>query len=569
MIIFRKLRWKNFLSTGNIFTEIDLCKSTNTLIVGENGAGKSTILDAITYVLFGKPFRKVNKPQLVNTITRKDMMVEIEFTIGKTEYRIVRGQKPNVFEVYQNGNLINQSAEMRDYQEVLEKQVLKLNYKSFCQVVMLGSASFVPFMQLPAAQRREVIEDLLDLQIFTTMNSILKDKMQQNNGELVDIASDQKVVTEKMKLIQEHLKEKQSTNEKLIEEKNNLIEETNKKIEDIKVQSDLLKKEAEDLAAQTKDVEEVEKMIDKIGRMKHKLEASIAIYNNDIEFFSNHDDCPTCTQVISRELKNKQIENKSKELDESKEKLTILKEKYEEHKTKIYEINRINNKVRDLVVEISKNNNHIEQLKIYIKQLQREIDSINESHSVDEAEKFTALEEEMEQIALRYNEAMDQKQIYTVASYLLKDGGIKARIIKQYVPVINKLINKYLSALDFFVQFELDEEFNETIKSRFRDEFSYASFSEGEKMRINLAILFTWRAVARLRNSVSTNLLIMDEVFDSSLDTTGTEEFLKIIKNLTGDTNTFIISHKGDQLYDKFESVIKFEKKQNFSRIAS
>jgi DNA repair exonuclease SbcCD ATPase subunit len=511
----------------------------------------------------------VNKPQLVNTITRKDMMVEIEFTIGKTEYRIVRGQKPNVFEVYQNGNLINQSAEMRDYQEVLEKQVLKLNYKSFCQVVMLGSASFVPFMQLPAAQRREVIEDLLDLQIFTTMNSILKDKMQQNNGELVDIASDQKVVTEKMKLIQEHLKEKQSTNEKLIEEKNNLIEETNKKIEDIKVQSDLLKKEAEDLAAQTKDVEEVEKMIDKIGRMKHKLEASIAIYNNDIEFFSNHDDCPTCTQVISRELKNKQIENKSKELDESKEKLTILKEKYEEHKTKIYEINRINNKVRDLVVEISKNNNHIEQLKIYIKQLQREIDNINESHSVDEAEKFTALEEEMEQIALRYNEAMDQKQIYTVASYLLKDGGIKARIIKQYVPVINKLINKYLSALDFFVQFELDEEFNETIKSRFRDEFSYASFSEGEKMRINLAILFTWRAVARLRNSVSTNLLIMDEVFDSSLDTTGTEEFLKIIKNLTGDTNTFIISHKGDQLYDKFESVIKFEKKQNFSRIAS
>jgi DNA repair exonuclease SbcCD ATPase subunit len=569
MITFKKLRWKNFLSTGNIFTEIDLCKSTNTLIVGENGAGKSTILDAITYVLFGKPFRKVNKPQLVNTITRKDMMVEIEFAIGKIEYKIIRGQKPNFFEVYQNGNLINQSAEMRDYQEVLEKQVLKLNYKSFCQVVMLGSASFVPFMQLPAAQRREVIEDLLDLQIFTTMNSILKDKMQQNNGELVDIASDQKVVTEKMKLIQEHLKEKQSTNEKLIEEKKNLIEETNIKIEDIKVHTDLLKKEAEDLAAQTKDVEEVEKMIDKIGRMKHKLEASIAIYNNDIEFFSNHDDCPTCTQAISLELKNKQIENKTKDLDESKDKLLILKEKYEEHKNKIFEINRINNKVRDLVVEISKNNNHIDQLNKYINQMQREIDNINESHSVDEVEKFTALEEEMEQIALRYNEAMDQKQIYTVASHLLKDGGIKARIIKQYVPVINKLINKYLSALDFFVQFELDEEFNETIKSRFRDEFSYASFSEGEKMRINLAILFTWRAVARLRNSVSTNLLIMDEVFDSSLDTTGTEEFLKIIKNLTGDTNTFIISHKGDQLYDKFESVIKFEKKQNFSRIAT
>jgi DNA repair exonuclease SbcCD ATPase subunit len=568
VIFFKKLRWKNFLSTGNIFTEIDLAKSNTTLVVGENGAGKSTMLDALTYALFGKPFRKVNKPQLVNTITKRDMVVEIEFSVGRIEYKIIRGQKPNIFEVYQNGNLINQSAEMRDYQEVLEKQILKLNIKSFCQVVVLGSASFVPFMQLPTGQRREVIEDLLDLQIFTTMNSLLKDKLLNNTTELTDISADQKVATEKMKLIQQHLQEKQNTNEKLIEEKTNLIEETNNKVKVLIEDNERLTKEAQDLAAQTKDVDAVEEMIEKLDKMRHKLEAKMALHNKDIEFFKNHDNCPTCTQVITEDLKADQITMKTIEINDYEEKFSVIKKNYLEQKERLAEINKMNNRVRDLVVEMSKIKNHIDQLNSYTKQLQREIENINESHEADESEKFTVLQEEMNLIAERYNEAMDEKQILTTASYLLKDGGIKARIIKQYVPVINKLINKYLSSLDFFVQFELDEEFNETIKSRFRDEFSYASFSEGEKMRINLAILFTWRAVAKLRNSVSTNLLIMDEVMDSSLDSNGTEEFLKILISLTTDTNTFIISHKTDQLYDKFSNIIKFEKKQNFSKVA-
>ena len=568
MIYFKKLRWKNFVSTGNIFTEIDLCKNANTLIVGENGAGKSTILDALTYALFGKPFRKVNKPQLVNSITKRDMVVEIEFDVGRNSYKIIRGQKPGIFEVYQNGSLINQSAEMRDYQEVLEKQVLKINFKSFCQVVVLGSASFVPFMQLPTGQRREVIEDLLDLQIFTTMNTLLKNKMNANAEELNEISADQKVAMAKLKLIQQNLQEKQSTNEKLIEEKESLIQETNEKVKALMDDNERITKEAQDLAAQTKDVNEVEEMIEKLDKMRHKLEAKMALYNKDIEFFKNHDNCPTCTQVINEDLKADQITMKTIEMNDFEEKFEVIKKNYLEQKERLAEINKINNRVRDLVVEISKIKNHVDQLNKYVSQLEREIAGINESLEADESEKFAELQEEMNQIAARYNDAMDLKQTYSTASLLLKDGGIKARIIKQYVPVINKLINKYLSSLDFFVQFELDEEFNETIKSRFRDEFSYASFSEGEKMRINLAILFTWRAVAKLRNSVSTNLLIMDEVMDSSLDATGTEEFLKILKSLTDGTNTFIISHKGDQLFDKFESVIKFEKKQNFSRIA-
>ena len=400
------------------------------------------------------------------------------------------------------------------------------------------------------------------------MNLLLKDKIQNNNEDLSNIDSDQKVIMARMKLIQEHLQEKQSTNEKLVSEKILIIDETNEKIEKLVAENESIKQEAQELAAQTKDADEVDEMIAKIEKMRHRIEAKLSLLNNDVEFFKSHDNCPTCTQVIDENTKSLQIDAKTNEITDSTEKLDVLKTKYEEYKARIQEINKINNNVRDLVMQISKNENNANQLKHYVQQLEREINNINESHEADETEKLTELETEMSQIAERYNAAMDQKLIYTAASMLLKDGGIKARIIKQYVPVINKLINKYLSALDFFVQFELDEEFNETIKSRFRDEFSYASFSEGEKMRINLAILFTWRAVAKLRNSVSTNLLIMDEVMDSSMDSNGTEEFLKILHNLTSDTNTFIISHKSDQLYDKFANVIKFEKKQNFSKVA-
>jgi len=567
-IQFKVLRWKNFLSTGNIFTEIQLNKTTNTLIIGENGAGKSTILDALTYSLFGKAFRKVNKGQLINTITRKDLLVEVEFDIGSNKYKIIRGQKPNIFEVYQNDTLLNQSAEMRDYQEILEKQILKLNLKSFNQVVVLGSASFVPFMQLTAAQRREVIEDLLDLQIFTTMNSLLKDKVQTNNEELTNIASDQKVVMEKIRLIKKHLQEKQNNNEKLVAEKISLIDETSYKIEKLIKQYSNYDSAINSMKEKMVEEKLIAKHLQKVSQFRHKIEATVAIINSDLKFFNEHKDCPTCSQAIDESFRDKVVSEKSTQLKNSNGKLELLAKEYDDANAKLNELIEVQSNINTKQMEQFRIKSNTDSLIKYLEQLEKEIKNINAVHEADEEDKMSELEIELNLVATRYNDAMDQKQIYTAAAMLLKDSGIKSKIIKQYVPVINKLIGKYLSAMDFFVQFELDEEFNETIKSRFRDEFSYASFSEGEKMRINLAILFTWRAVAKLRNSVSTNLLILDEIMDSSLDSNGTEEFLKILKNLTSDTNTFIISHKGDQLFDKFETVIKFEKKQNFSKVA-
>ena len=568
MIFFKKLRWKNLLSTGNIFTEIDLAKSNNTLIVGENGAGKSTILDALSFALFGKPFRKINKPQLLNTITKKDLLVEIEFSISSNEYKIVRGIKPTVFEVYQNGKLLNQSAEMKDYQEILEKQILKLNMKSFSQVVVLGSATFQPFMQLPGGQRREIIEDLLDLQIFTTMNLLLKERIADNTIELTDVNTDQKVVMEKIKIIKEQLLEKQNNNEKLVVEKVNIIDDTMNKIKVLNDQSWDILMQIEKLKESIEDEPKISKRINQLSQLRHKIEAKRAMLDKDINFFKKHENCPTCTQNISSEFRESTMASKNNEIENIDIALKDLIEQYDETNTRLNEMIEVHANVQTLQIKNIKLQSNIDSLLKYLEQLEKEIKNINVYQEADEEDKMMILEAELNSVAVRYNDIMDQKQIYTAAAMLLKDGGIKARIIKQYVPVINKLINKYLSAMDFFVQFDLDEEFNESIKSRFRDEFSYASFSEGEKMRINLAILFTWRAVAKLRNSVSTNLLIMDEVFDSSLDSNGTEEFLKILNNLTPDTNTFIISHKTDQLYDKFTNVIKFEKHKNFSKVA-
>ena len=568
MILFKKLRWKNLLSTGNIFTEIELNKTNNTLIVGENGAGKSTILDALSFALFGKPFRKINKPQLVNTITRKDLVVEVEFNIGVNQYKIIRGLKPNIFEVYQNGTMLNQSAEMKDYQEILEKQILKINHKSFCQVVVLGSATFMPFMQLPGGQRREIIEDLLDLQIFTTMNSLLKDKIADNNDSLIQANAEQKFITEKIELVKKHMLEVQNNNEKIVKQKYELIEDTNAKVNSLDEQYWNLNKEIEAHKEFTVEKDEITKRANKLSSLKHQIEAKRAIIENDIKFFEKHENCPTCTQTISSEFREVTVLNKQTEIDSIDTGLDQLIEQYKEASQKLSEIMDIESSINSKSLEQYKVKSNIDSLIKYREQLEKEINSINVQQEVDEDIKISELEKELNDHEKRYNELVEEKQILSAASMLLKDGGIKARIIKQYVPVINKLINKYLSAMDFFVQFELDEEFNETIKSRFRDEFSYASFSEGEKMRINLAILFTWRAVAKLRNSVSTNLLIMDEVMDSSMDSNGTEEFLKILNNLTIDTNTFIISHKTDQLYDKFTNVIKFEKHKNFSKVA-
>ena len=567
MIIFKKLRWKNFLSTGNVFTEIILNEHNTTLIVGENGAGKSTMLDALSFALFGKAFRKINKPQLLNSITLKGLVVEVEFSIGVNNYKIIRGVKPTVFEVYQNGNLLNQSAEMKDYQEILEKQIIKVNHKSFSQVVVLGSATFQPFMQLSSSQRRDIIEDLLDLQIFTTMNALLKDKVQLNNEHIVKNNNNRKLIEEKLKLITEHLAEMQSNNEQLILEKKSRIEETDKLIGVLNDEYWKYENKRQELMESIEDEPKISKRINQLGQLKHKIEAKRALIKEDLSFFKKHDGCPTCKQVIDLEFKTKTVSNKNTELNEMEDALEKLIEQYEETNDRLNGIMEVHMDINNNRMEIQRVKTKTNSLIEYRDTLEEEIKNISKKVSVQDDTKILDLEKEMNDLKKYFNELNDDRLVLTAASSLLKDGGIKARIIKQYVPVINKFINKYLSSMDFFVQFELNEEFNETIKSRFRDEFSYASFSEGEKMRINLAILFTWRSIAKLRNSISTNLLIMDEVFDSSLDSNGTEEFLKILNNLTSDTNTFIISHKTDQLYDKFSKVIKFEKHQNFSKV--
>ena len=569
MITFKKIRFKNFLSTGNFFTEIDLNKTSSTLIIGENGAGKSTILDALSFVLFSKPFRKINKPQLVNSITRKDAVVEIEFNIGDDEYKIVRGLRPNLFEVYKNDFMLNQSAEMRDYQEILEKNILKVNHKSFCQVVILGSATFQPFMQLPTGQRREIIEDLLDLQIFTTMNNLLKERVNKNRDDVLQNTSDKRLVEEKIKLVKEHMAEVQKNSDKLIAEKRERVATTDVELDKFIFSGKQLELDIVEYKSKISDEDAVSKRTNKLNTLKHQLMANIGALKNDIEFLNNHENCPTCHQIIQQEFKAESVEKKNDNINEVQEGLDKLTEELVKSQERLEEIVAAHAVINEKKMDLHKIKTKVNSLLEYKKQLEEEINSIFEAAEANDNSKLDTLQVELDRSVedgVKYNE---ERELLAVASFLLKDGGIKSKIIKQYIPIINRLINKYLSAMDFFVQFELDEEFNETIKSRYRDEFSYASFSEGEKMRINLAVLFTWRSVAKLRNSINTNLLIMDEVFDSSLDSNGTEEFMKIIKSLIGDTNTFIISHKGDQLFDKFESLIKFEKNKNFSRIAS
>jgi DNA repair exonuclease SbcCD ATPase subunit len=568
MIVFRKLRWKNFLSTGNLFTEIDLSSNKTTLIVGENGAGKSTLLDALSFVLFGKSFRKINKPQLLNSITQKQLIVEIEFDIGQNEYKIIRGMRPNVFEVYKNDKLLNQTAESKDYQEILEKQIIKVNHKSFCQVVVLGSATFQPFMQLPTNQRREIIEDLLDLQIFTTMNVLLKNKVQQNAEQITETSSEKKLLDEKISLVKDHLLEIQNNNEKMIEEKQARIGETNNQVEKLNNEYWGFEKARQELEESLADEESVSKKMNKLSQLKHQIEANLNILNKEVGFFHKYDNCPTCKQQIDEKFKNEAITTKQSEIKSIQDGLEKLGIEYEKVNNRINELMEIHSEINHNKLEISRVKTKISSLIEYRESLEKEIQNIDNNVFSGDDNKIFEMEKALKEVESKHYNLLEERSLLSVAGNLLKDGGIKSKIIKQYIPVINKLINKYLSSMEFMCQFELDEQFNETIKSRYRDEFSYASFSEGEKMRINLAILFTWRAIAKLRNSVNTNILIMDEVFDSSLDSSGTEEFLKIINNLTSDTNTFIISHKSDQLYDKFERVLKFEKHKNFSRVA-
>jgi DNA repair exonuclease SbcCD ATPase subunit len=569
MIIFQKVRWKNFLSTGNSFTEIDLTRSTNTLIVGHNGAGKSTILDALTFGLFGKPFRKINKPQLMNTINNSDCVVEIEFKIGKKQYRVVRSIKPNAFEIYCDAVLVNQDAKAKDYQEHLEKFILKLNYKSFTQVVILGSASFVPFMQLSPADRRAIIEDLLDIQIFSSMNAIVKNKISTIKDEQKTVDYTVKLTTEKINLQKQNLEENK---------KNHLVE-INKKVKEVTDNDTYLNKVAKDIVLIQKHIKQLtDKISDKttvasrstkLITLQSKFEDNVRKLNKEISFYENNDNCPTCQQAIATETKDSQVTGKQLKITEITTATTKLEQELQNVYDRLEEIEGVQKHINAHNSEIVKLNTQVSSINTYNAKLLKEIAELRTRtvSTENDDEKLKVLNAELQEAETLAEKLSLDKQYHEFAATLLRDTGIKTKIIKQYLPVMNKLINKYLTSMDFFVNFNLNESFEETIKSRHRDEFSYASFSEGEKMRIDLALLFTWRQIAKMKNSVNTNLLVLDEVFDSSLDGVGTEEFLKLLNSLDNSTNVFVISHKGDQLFDKFRSVIKFQKTNNFSQV--
>ena len=570
MIKFKKIRWKNFLSTGGQFTEVDFTKSSSTLIVGENGAGKSTILDAICFVLFNKPFRNINKPQLMNTINGKLLVVEVEFSIGNKDYRIVRGMKPGIFEIYCNDILLNQDAAARDYQKYLEESILKLNYKSFTQIVILGSASFTPFMQLALGSRREIIEDILDIQIFTVMNAVLKDKTTDIKARITEIENAITLGKNKVKLHQQYIATLESDKQKKVEDVQKRILESNAEISQLNAGMLVEQEKETNCKSSISDADEKRNKRTEMGALLRKLSERITNQETSIQFYHDHDVCPTCSQDLDEHLKGSAIELHTHKREEVQSAIEALGLQLEGIETRLNEIDAIEKKISEYTSNIIRYQSKIIASQTYIQKLQADL-AVNNNDTAnieDETRKLKNLAKEVVSLAGEKSKLSEDKHYLDIAGVLLKDTGIKTKIIRQYLPAINKLVNKYLAAMDFFVHFELDESFNEVIKSRHRDEFSYASFSEGEKQRIDLALLFTWRTIAKMKNSASTNLLLLDEVFDSSLDTNGTDYVMNLLNTIGEDTNVFVISHKGDQLLDKFKSVIKFQKYQNFSRIS-
>jgi len=569
MIMFTKLSWRNFLSTGNYKTTLDLTKDTNTLISGENGAGKSTILDALCFSLFGKSFRGTNIPQLPNSINEKDCEVEIEFTIGKDSYRVFRSLNPKKFEIYKNGNLIDQDSKSKDYQKILEEQILKMTYKSFCQIVILGSGNYVPFMKLTAKDRRLVVENLLDIDVFSVMNTLVRAKLQVAKEYIKDI--DHKVelvkskVDEKEKLIKTLLKKSSDSAESYKGE----IEESRKQIEELRSEIKKQQENIDRLLEKVKDKDEVPKRLLKMEGLEQQLKNKIKNIDKNVKFYKENDTCPSCKQDIEEHHKECVFKEKGEERKEVEEGITELVENIDTTGKRLDDINIMLQEINSLQTQINEKQNQIDSSLRYIEKMQKNIEGImEEGEEVEESKKELneLIGEGKGYVGDRKKQAED-KHYYEIASTLLKDSGIKAKIIKHYLPIMNKLINKYLANMDFFCQFDLDENFNETIKSRHRDEFTYHSFSEGERLRIDLSLLLAWREVARLKNSVNCNLLILDEVFDSSLDSVGTEEFLKLLTTFGNRANIFVISHKSDTMTDKFENHIVFEKKNNFSRI--
>jgi len=568
MIIFKTIKWKNLLSTGNQYTEVDFTKNKTNLIIGTNGAGKSTVLDALTFSLFGKSFRKINKPQLINSVNEKDCRVEVEFSIGNVEWKVIRGIKPALFEIWRNDSILDQSSAALDQQKWLEQNVLKMNYKSFTQIVILGSSTFVPFMQLSASNRREVIEDLLDIKIFSSMNSVIKEKIRQAKEDVKVLELKKESLLDKVKMQESFIEELENRGKKDIDDKNVSIMSLTKEIGYLMNDNSSIEEPLrEHIKNQDKLTGYAEKLR-KLGNLKGKISQKVITITEEHKFFTENTVCPTCTQSIEETFRINRIndaQNKAKELQSGYKE---LEEAIKEEEERERQFTALSKEISKLTNGISQNNIKINGLRRQIRNLEKEIQVLTENLANRNSE-HEKLESFKDNLKTTYDELASKKDTinyYDFSYSLLKDGGVKSKIIKKYLPLINQQVNRYLQMMDFYINFALDEEFNETVQSPIHEDFSYASFSEGEKMRIDLALLFTWREVARMKNSVNTNLLIMDEVFDSSLDGFGTEEFLKIIRYVIKDANIFVISHKTG-LEDRFESVIRFEKVKGFSRM--
>ena len=569
MILFKNVRYKNFLSSGNVFTDIQLDRAKTTLITGENGAGKSTMLDAITFGLFGKPFRKINKPQLVNSINEKACVVEVVFMIGKKSILVRRGIKPNIFEIEVDGQQLQQDANIRDFQEYLEKQILKLNYKSFTQIIILGNSSFVPFMQLKAQDRRAIIEDLLDIQIFSNMGNILKTYSAENKLKLDENRSSKNLIENKINLKEDYIIQLKNKTKNLVSKFEKDINKNLSQKESILKEMAEANKVVEELLGQVEDAKQIAEKHDKLTEYQRSILRNVDSEQKSISFFESNDDCPTCKQDIDHAFKHKEISEKQEKIKKYENAIEEIDKQLGDVRARLSAIQQIQEDIQSKQTQTQSLNNSINAIDQYIEKIQKQIEDIQADTGDIRAEKkqLKDFEKELEDVDIRRSELIAESEVYNVAKNILKDEGIKARIVKQYLPIMNKLINKYLTQMNFFISFNLDENFNEEIKSRFRDDFTYDSFSEGEKMRIDLALLFTWRAIAKLKNSVNTNLLILDEVFDSSLDGEGTDEFMKIVNEQGSSTNVFVISHKGDTLYDKFRVHMRFKKHKNFSII--
>lgn len=568
-IVFKKLRYKNILSTGNAFTEIELNRRSTTLISGTNGSGKSTVLDAIVFALYGKAFRKINKNQLINSINNKGLLVEIEFSIAQTEYLVRRGIKPNVFEIFRNGTLINQDAAARDYQSYLEQNILNLNYKSFNQIVVLGSATYVPFMELPAHTRREIIEDLLDIQVFSTMNTLLKDKVSMNKEQISENSYQRDLTENKIESAEQHNASIRQIRQDEVDKIKEKMGEHIAKIEDEKESIESIESEISTLIGQIQDKSSVKSKSEKARSLQLELQTNLNNYMKELAFYHNNDNCPTCKQGIAHDFKESVVNEKGKKVKELEDGIADLSKKVKEYQDRLDEISTIEDTIATHNVSISEHRATIKISKNALVTYKNELTKAEEQVEAIDQSALNKLKEAMTSLNKDQTELFDFKEVLGVVSTILRDGGIKSKIIAQYIPVMNKLINKYLTAFDLFVDFQLDENFNEQIKSRFRDAFSYASFSEGEKLRITLSIMLAWRTVAKLRNSVSTNLLILDETLDGALDGVGIDNLIDTLHNLNADDNIFVISHRGDQFGEKFHSHIRFQKVKNFSEMAA